>query len=360
MKNLIRCLTLTICMLLLVSCAQIEAIYYSIFVNNQRYNSNVELTSELEASFIDSYFNAALEAEKTFDISQIKILNYYGAIGKAHIVKFNKACPGQVQYSIIEGMKFIGYSQPVYLIFEDTLYTIEDAYEQKIINFDNLCRLFGINSSGKDTFNKEKYEKLSQQIKLIHPDEYELYYFLGYYGEYNGYSVVTYDYRGLKDNVTCWEICYGLSFRHGDASNTFMIMNGENLYFLNGAFENGILTLENVLEIFEIHTRSAKLSESLLNQTLSCLKKTFEEQPIEKEAYYSCQIEKYFGQYGDVHIFNIFLYSRYYDEENVTVEDRKLLLSMHGNYAFDGENFYTLDEAVELGLITEETKSQIR
>lgn len=352
MKKLITCLTVMLCVILLVSCAQVEALYYGIFVNNQEYNNNVELSSELESAFLDAFLQSALEKEKTFDISQIKILNYYGTIGKAHIVQFNKACPGQDQHSRIENMDFRGYSNPVYLIFEDTLYTIKSAYEQKIINFDNLCRLFGINFSGKDTFNKEKYEKLQQQFKRDNPDEYDLYYLLGYYGEYNGYSVVTYNYMGVKLGVTFTEICYGLAFEHGYRSNLFRIMNGENLYSIKEAFENGILTLENLLDIFEIHTHSAELSESLFNQTMSCIENMCENYPIEEAFTYGYNLHKYYGQYGDVHIFYIDIIFR--------AENYDMLAWLQGPRVFDGEKFYTLDEAVELGLITEEIKSQIR
>ena len=360
MKKLITCFSLVLCVLLLVSCAPLEELYYSIFVNNQNYNNDIEVTAEKEMAFLNAYHKAAIEVDKSFDINQVKILNYYGTIGKAHVVQFNKACPGQIRYSQIEGMEFSGYSKLVYIIHKNTLYTIENAYEQNIINFDNLCRLFGINFSGKDTFNKKKYEKLQKQFKLNHPDDYDMYELLGYYGEFNGYSVVTYKYGGLQFDSICWSLCNGLAFRHGYSTNGFRIMNGENLYSLDGAFKNGILTLENILDIFEIHTHSAELSESLLNQTLSCLKKTCDEYPIQNNVCYNYWIEKYYGQYADVHIFDVFVHSSYYNEENITSDDLKKLLSMNGKYAFDGEKFYTLDEAVELGLITEEIKSQIK
>ena len=352
MKKLITCFSLVLCVILLVSCAPIEALYYGIFVNNQKYNNDVEVTAEKETAFLNAYHKAAIEADKSFDINQIKILNYYGTMGKAHVVQFNKACPGQDQHSRIENMDFRGYSNPVYLIFEDTLYTIESAYEQKIINFDNLCRLFGINFSGKDTFNKEKYEKLQQQFKRNNPDDYDMYEIIGYYGEYNGYSVLTYNYLGEQCCVTYTEICYGLSFEHGYRSNFFRIMNGENLYSIEEAFENGILTLENLLDIFEIHTHSAELSESLFNQTLSYIENMCENYPIEEAFTYGYSLHKYYGQYGDVHIFYIDIIFR--------AENYDMLEWLIGPRVFDGEKFYTLDEALELGLITEEIKSQIR
>ena len=358
MKKIITCLALILCVFLLVSCAQVEALYYCIFVNNQEYNNNVELSPELESTFLDAFLQSALEKEKTFDISQIKILNYYGTIGKAHIVQFNRACPTQSSGARIEKMDFRGRN--VYIVHKNTLYSIKNAYEQKIINFDNLCRLFGINFSGKDTFNKEKYEKLQQQFKRDNPDDYDMYEIIGYYGEYNGYSVLTYNYLGGQYCVSCTESCYGLSFEHGYRSNLFRIMNGENLYSIKEAFENGILTLENLLDIFQIHTHSAELSESLFNQTMSCLKKVCDEHPIQDNVYYNYWIEKYYGQYDDVHIFNLYVHTCYINEENITVGDTKFLLYMQGFYAFDGDKFYTLDEAVELGLITEEIKSQIR
>ena len=352
MKKLITCFSLVLCVILLVSCAPIEALYYGIFVNNQKYNNDVEVTAELEMTFLDAFLQSALEKEKTFDISQIKILNYYGTMGKAHVVQFNKACPGQDQHSRIENMDFRGYSNPVYLIFEDTLYTIKSAYEEKIINFDNLCRLFGINFSGKDTFNKEKYEKLQNQFKLEKPKDYDMYELGGYYGEYNGYSVVTYDYRGMKDNVTIMEPCNGLVFRHGDSSNVFRIMNGEKMLSINMAVEEGILTLENVIDLFEFHTHSAELSESLLNQMLSYIENMCENYPIEEAFTYGYSLHKYYGQYGDVHIFYIDIIFR--------AENYDMLEWLIGPRVFDGEKFYTLDVAVELGLITEEIKSQIR
>jgi hypothetical protein len=328
-------------------------LYYCIFVNNQKYNNDVELTAELEMTFLNAYHKAALEEEKSFDLNQVKILEYYGTIGKAHVVQFNKVCPGQIQYSKIEGMEFYRYSNPVYLIHRGSLFTIEEAYKQKIINFDNLCRLFGINCSGKDTFNEEKYEKLQQQFKRNNPDDYDMYELLGYYGEYNGHSVVRYNYMGMKYAVTAWEYCHNLKFTHGHSSHVYIVMDGENnMFSLNKAYENGILTLENVIDLFEKHTSSADLSESLFNQTLSYIENMCENYPIEEKFTYGYSIDKYYGQYGDVHIFYLDIIFR--------AENYDMLEWLLGPRVFDGEKFYKLDEAVELGLITEEIKSQIR
>ena len=351
MKKLITFLVLTLCVLLLASCAQVEALYYCIFVNNQEYNNNVELSPELESTFLDAFLQSALEKEKTFDISQIKILNYYGTIGKAHIVQFNRACPTQSSGARIENMDFRGRN--VYIVHKNTLYSIENAYEQKIINFDNLCRLFGIIFSGKDTFNKEKYEKLQQQFKRNNPDDYDMYELLGYYGEYNGYSVVRYDYMGMKYAAIAWEYCHAFKFKHGHYSNVYIVMDGENnMFSLNQAYENGILTLENVMDLFEKHTSSADLSESLLNDVLSCIENVCENYPIEEKFTYGYSIDKYYGQYGDAHIFDLDIIFR--------AENYDMLSWWNGPYVFDGETIHTMDEAVERGLITEEIKSQIR
>lgn len=352
MKKLITCFSLVLCVLLLASCAPIEELYYSIFVNNQRYNNDVKLTAELEDAFKDAFLNAALEEDSSYDSERVKILDYYGTIGKAHVVRFVGRCPGKNTYSKIEGMEFIS-SGTVYLIYKDTLYTIESAYEEKIINFDNLCRLFGINCSGKDTFNKKTYNKLYDQFKSENPEDYDQYELLGYYGEYNGYSVVRYDFMGVKSAAIVWEYCHNLKFKHGHSSNTYSVMDGKNnTVSLSRAYENGILTLENVIDLFEKHTSSADLSESLLNDVLSSIENMCENYPIEEKFTYGYSIDKYYGQYGDVHIFYLDIIFR--------AENHDMLLNPRGPRVFDGENIYTMDEALELGLITEEIKYQIR
>lgn len=353
MKKLITCLALILCLLFLASCAQIEDVYYSIFVNHQKYNNDVILTEKLEDTFKDAFLNAALEEKESYDIEQLKILDYYGTIGSAHVVGFNRGCPGKGYYSTIDGMEFRSNSQSVYLIHRGSLFTIEEAYEQKIINFDNLCRLFGINCSGKDTFNEEKYNKLYEQFKSENPEDYDQYELLGYYGEYNGYSVVRYNLTGAKLGILAAESCRHLEFSHGDISNIYRVMDGENnMFSLNQAYENGILTLENVIDLFEKHTSSADLSESLLNDVLSCIENVCENYPIEEKFTYGYSIDKYYGQYGDAHIFDLDIIFR--------AENYDMLSWWNGPYVFDGETIHTMDEALELGLITEEVHSKIK
>ena len=77
MNKIITFITLSLCVFLLISCAQIEALFKDAFVSSHEYSRDVVLTAELENYFKDVYNKAALpEITPSFDIDQIQILNY--------------------------------------------------------------------------------------------------------------------------------------------------------------------------------------------------------------------------------------------------------------------------------------------
>ena len=50
------------------------------------------------------------------------------------------------------------------IIYNDKLYTAKEAYEQNIIDLNALCVVFGIHTSGLETFNEKDYNAVKGYI----------------------------------------------------------------------------------------------------------------------------------------------------------------------------------------------------
>lgn len=288
--------------------------------NSQIYNSNLNLSEELSDSFKMSYANSILQYIETVDLNEIEILDYYGSIGDAHLVSIKSSYlgsylngeyvyPNGAYIDQVEKMQFrYDIGNKVYIIYNDILYTAKEAYENKIINFNNLCLVFGIHTSKIDTFSENSYRKLENCMKLVYKDESGLYLLEKYYGDYNGYSIVSYGYLGTQPCVTSSDNINKLRFTYGYESNHIRVMNNTNMYSIHQALDEKIITNNDLYDLFMLHTGSEEVNENLVNKLLTpayelCLKYAENlDRPLTLDDFY---LTKYYGKYGDNYIYSL-------------------------------------------------------
>jgi len=142
-------------------------------VCNYVYSSN---PADLFAMFKTAYANSFAE-DIEIDLNNITVLDYFSMIGDAHIVSITSsyletACPNDVYHEAIEGMQFrydnatgVYGTHKVYIIYNEVLYTAESAYEERIIDFDGLCKIFGLHTTKTATFNQTSYNQLKSFLE---------------------------------------------------------------------------------------------------------------------------------------------------------------------------------------------------
>lgn len=369
MKRIVLCLILCFCLLILPSCEQFNEALKDIFsVRNDQTFYSETLTDSVYDMCISAYNNTAIPGENT-DISLVDVSKYYGRIGKAHIVSFNMRCPGKDSANRVEKLRFYYYPNYIYIIYNDALYTICEAYENEIIDFNNLCFLFGINSFGKTTFNKDNYDKIFKSLQTTYPEEPDMFEIDEYYGEYNGYSALSFNYLGGQYCVTFQESCANLYFEYGYKSSRIRFVSEENIYFIKDAMELGIISREDLMEIFKLHTKSAEFDEALLDSLLTPVYDIIQRNnPTDTEYKYEyLSLVKYYGKFGDSHIFTVHLnHQTVFDIGSWELSDdfeliKYIVLSYgDGPCVWNDGKVYPIDKAVELGLITEEVKQNIK
>ena len=112
-----------------------------------------ELTEDLKNTFVSAYIKSISHKIETVDENNIIINKYYGTIGKAHIVsmydKYSEVYPNDAYIEEIKNLQFrFTYATNTYVIFDGILYTPKQAFEEKTINFSDLCLLFGLHTFG--------------------------------------------------------------------------------------------------------------------------------------------------------------------------------------------------------------------
>ena len=328
--------------------------------------------AELYTKFKTAYANSFTE-DFEIDLNNIHILNYHGMINDAHVVSINSSYWGKHGYpngayiEHVERMSFrYDISYKVYIVYNDVLYTAKSAYENNIIDFDGLCKVFGLHTSNIPTFHKEAHDTLKSCMELKYQEKADLYELGKYYGEYNGYYAVSYNYFGMQLAVTANDYIKNLNFGYGYQSNHIRFMNGTEMYTIHEAFDQGIINDEDLYELFEIHSKSEEVDAELITQLLTpayelCLKyKDDFDQDIDFKYFY---LTKYYGKYGNSYIYS--LESLYWIRSNSTsASPEEIEIMEYGfndvAYVLNDGKLYTLDQAVNSGIITNELKEEIR
>ena len=323
---------------------------------------------DLPEMFITAYANA-FPQEMQIDRNNIQVTEYYGMIGDAHIVSMDssyldEAYPNGVYIESVEGMQFrYDRSYKVYIIYNETLFSAKAAYENKIIDFNSLCKIFGLHTAKLSTFNAEAYRaiKATLESQCNDADRYEL---GRYYGEFNGFYAISLNFLGGQAAVCFEENVNHLYFEYGYQSNRIRFMNGMESYTLNAAFERGIITQADLYNLFEIRTKSQTIDEALVTQLLTpayelCLKyKDDFNREVVFERFY---LSKYYGQYGDCHIYALRSSCYLSGHTSATAEEREVIGIGFSDIAYvlnDGK-LYTLEQALDQGIITQEIYDEI-
>ena len=334
-------------------------------VCNYPFPAAIDLSEMFKTAYANSF-----PKDMEIDRDNIEVVEYYGMIGDSHIMSMDScylddAYPNDAYIESVEDMEFrYDLSYKVYVVHEDTLFTAKAAYEKKIIDFNSLCKLFGLHTAKLDTFDAKAYQvvKATMKSQLENADSYEL---DRYYGEYNGFHAVSLNFLGSQAAI-CFEENVGhLRFQYGYESNRIRFISDSKIYTLNEAFDQGIITGEDLYNLFALHTKSESIDEALVNQLLTpayelCLKYP---DAFDREVVFDrFHLTKYYGQYGDSHIFGLFTSCWIKsDFAAATPEETEVMKYGFSDIAYvlhDGK-LYTLDQALEQGIITEEIKAEI-
>ena len=333
------------------------------------YNLNTN-TTYLFTTFKTAYAKSFME-DFEVDLNNVTIVDYYGAMDDAHLVSIDsnyldKGYPNGAYIESVEGMEFrYDLSSRVYIVYNQALYTAKAAYEKEIIDFNGLCKVFGLHTSKKSTFHEGVYEKLASYMEERYEENANLYRLAKYCGEYNGYYAVSYNYLGAQAAVAFEESVNHLNFGYGYESSRIRFINGSTSYTLSGAYAKGIINDQELYDLLELRTKSKEVDGELVEQLLTpayelCLKyKDDFNKEVKFDYFY---LQKYYGKYGDSYIYD--LKSSYWINRNSTAaspEEIEVMEYGFGDiaYVLNNGKLYTLDQALKAGIITQEIKTEI-
>lgn len=331
---------------------------------------DLNLSSELVDLFKSAYASSIADFVEEVDLNEIEILDYFGLIRDAHIVSmgsnYSGKYPNGVYIEEVKKMEFkydSGYK--IYVIAKDKLYTPKKAYEEKIIDFSELCKLFGIHTSKLETFDEQSYDSVENCLKLKYEEEFDLYEIAKYYGEYNGYSAVSLNYLGMQLAVTSADYVYNLKFEYGYSSNHIRFMNDSEMYSISEALSKNIITKDDLYNIFEIHSKSEKVDEQLIIELLTpayelCLKYADDFNKEINLNHFS--LSKYYGKYGENEIYSLDS-TCWIDKVNTSATIEEVEVMEYGfsktAYVLSDGKLFTLQQALNSGIITEEINKEI-
>lgn len=395
MKKLVTCLLLVVSFAVLFACDAPHQHTYGEWVSNEEGHyrpytcgceGNEELTAhevnddglcgvcgydtkELDKTYAmikSAYADSIKYAVDSVDLDGVRVVNYYGKLDNVHVANVASSYseyPNNAYIQSVRDMEFRYYlATRVYVFYNGKLYTAKEAYEQEIITFNTLCKIFGIHTSGLDTFSEDDYNKLKACASLKWPTSADKYELKTYYGEYNGYLAVSYNYQGMQADVCFDEYVENLAFGYGYESSRIRLMSETEMYDIGEAFENGVITKEDLYDIFELHV-GEKVNEELINMMITpayelCMK--YKDDFAKVPEFGSFHLTVYYGKYGDSYIFG--LNSDYFGNLVSATEEEKELMrygNFSGEYVLNNGKLYTLEQALEAGIITEEIKQDV-
>ena len=141
-------------------------------------------------------------------------------------------------------------------------------------------------------------------------------------------------------------------------------MNKTEMYSINQALSYGIITNQDVYDIFEIHTKSQQVDDDLVETLLTpayelCLK--YKDDFYEELKYEKFYLTKYYGKYGNSYIYS--LSAPWIKSSSTAPTAEEMDIMNHGftkiAYVLNDGKIYTLNQAKEKGIITEEIVQEI-
>lgn len=323
-------------------------------------------TTSQELEFKNAYLNSISQhTDVELSIDGIELIQYYGKVGRGDAVKMTnvyRTKPHMVHNEVIEKFHFRydhGGNQ-VYLIFDDQLYTGKSAFEEDLINKEELLTLFLFNSFSINNLNYSEIQDIENRLGNESELEDGNYIFTRYYGKYNGFHAIT------LENINSFTVCEdeyieNLHFQYPYPGSHIRLINGQEMYTIKEAYRKGHIQLEDIYKLFEKHTNSPDVSEELVT---TLLKPAFD---IHKDyiSDYTMDIlylDKYYGLYQDCHIFSFHStewLAKYYTESTNKVLDALRYGGSAYEFVLYEETLYTLKEAIDKGIIDPEIEDII-
>ena len=136
------------------------------------------------------------------------------------------------------------------------------------------------------------------------------------------------------------------------------------MYSIYQAFSKGIITKQDVYDIFEIHTKSQQIDDDLVETLLTpayelCLK--YKDDFYEELKYEKFYLTKYYGKYGNSHIYSLNAPDIKSSSTTPTAEEMEIMRYGFAKiaYVLNDRKIYTLDQAKKEGIIIEEIVQEI-
>lgn len=372
MKKIYNIILMFILMISLNGCKSNKSLDYS----------NLEVTLEMESMFKEAFSNSIDPyIEENISLDNIKLLDYYGKIGKAYVVSMDSeyskepynVVPHNIHQETIEKMRFAydKYNNKVYIVYENELYTPSLAYDGDIINLDNLCNIFALHTSGKNDFTKKDYNMIFNVLesKGYYLPEFTL---KQYYGHYNDYTIVSFYEEelplppiGLVSKAK--DYIYNFYFEYNDYSEQIRFINKEEIKSFWDMKYYYKIPVSNVIDVFEIHTNSEDIDEELVETLLypffryclnhnSCF--TYD---IEYDDMY---LKHYYGEYNGSYIYSFYTSRNLKTYKIEELENKDEIIAVQEFldsliHVLNNGTLYTLTEAVDNGIISKDIEQEV-
>jgi len=226
------------------------------------------LSDKHSAQIVKEYTNYMKENEK-YDpdkYGEFYIEEYCGTYNSADIVVFSGGMEydGDGEVRVIAGVRLqYDAGKPIMAYRRGNIYTLEELYSKKLLDRDDFTAIAEIHNKCEfeiESLSEELYEQIIndyttrlQTENNYDPEEYLPFEVIEYCGTYNGAVAVMLDGGGLSylavivvDEVADVSIHYG-------SSNQIWLWKDGDFLTVKEAFEQGVLTADNVSEIADIH-----------------------------------------------------------------------------------------------------------
>ncbi len=242
--------------------------------------------------------------------------------------------------------------QPLWIYTEGKFYSLNDAMQNSLLNFTQLMniRWSDRKGGGFSSFVYPLWLSHDELVEIVHsnPESYNGGWKFRCYGSFNGVYAVIADKKFMEyEPKTTVEIVGTYTFVYPNENKIQICAHG-NFYSLSDAYKTSIITDENLAEIYKIYTMSSKIKEefyALYGEKFADVPNKYERISV-----------MFHGIYDDVYVASIasdccsIVKS---PSETVNGITFTWMQQYDLNVYCDGK-FYTLTEAFENGLLTNE------
>lgn len=155
--------------------------------------------------------------------------------------------------------------QPLWIYTAGKFYTLNDAMQESLLNFTQLMniRWSDRKGGGFSSFVYPLWLSHDELVEIVHsnPESHNGGWKFRCYGSFNGVYAVIADKKYMEyEPKTTVEIVGTYTFVYPNENKIQICAHG-NFYSLPDAYKSGIITDENLAEIYKIYTMSSKIKE---------------------------------------------------------------------------------------------------